>query len=364
MSREPVRVIDVGEVDPVRSQTVFHAVGYAMDESTPDTILLVSTNRPYVCIGYHQELEKEVDVEFCREAGLVVQRREVGGGAVYLDRGQVFCQWIFHPERLPATLEEQFALYIRPLVETYQALGINAYHRPVNDVHVDGKKIGGTGAAQIGAAEVLVGSLMFDFNTELMARVLRVPSEKFRDKVYQSLREYMTTMKLQLGEEPDRARVKALYLDRCAAALGRELVPGALTAAELEAAAELDERFQSDEWLYLKGGLRRSGVKIHEDVRIVEANTKAPGGLIRATARLHGDRIDDLSLSGDFTFLPAALVPALEHQLRGVRIEAGALRRRIAAFYETFGVESPGLTADDWVRAILALLEQEAPVAT
>ena len=102
-------------------------------------------------------------MDYCRERGLPVYRREVGGGAVYLDDGQLFTQWVFHAGHLPADLEARFELYVRPLVETYQALGIPAYLRPINDVHVGGKKIGGTGAAQMGDAEVVVGSLMFTF---------------------------------------------------------------------------------------------------------------------------------------------------------------------------------------------------------
>jgi len=56
---------------------------------------------------------------------------------------------------------------VEPLVLTYRDLGIVATHRPVNDVHVRGKKIDGTGAALIGRAEVLVGSFMFDFDSRL-----------------------------------------------------------------------------------------------------------------------------------------------------------------------------------------------------
>jgi lipoate-protein ligase A len=87
-----------------------------MKEDTPDTIILVSPNAPYVCIGYHQDIEKEVDLEYCKAHGLPVYRREVGGGAVYLDNGQLFTQWIFHKEDLPVSLEERFKLYIDPLV--------------------------------------------------------------------------------------------------------------------------------------------------------------------------------------------------------------------------------------------------------
>jgi len=156
----------------------------------------------------------------------------VGGGAVYLDAGQLFTQWVFHAGHLPEDLEARFELYVRPLVETYQALGIPAYLRPINDVHVGGKKIGGTGAAQMGDAEVVVGSLMFTFDKATMAHVLKVPTEKMRDKVYQSLEQYMTTMQEQLAALPDRAAVKRLYVERCAAALGAEIVPGKLTAAK------------------------------------------------------------------------------------------------------------------------------------
>ncbi len=351
-----MRVLDVGLVSPLRSQAIYHGVAYAMTPETPDTIILVGPTDPYVCIGYHQELEKEVDMDYCRAQNLPVYRREVGGGAVYLDRGQVFTQWIFQRDRLPATLEKRFALYIQPLVETYRSLGIDATLRPINDVHVRGKKIGGTGAAQIGDADVVVGSLMFDFNFELMAQVLKVPSEKMRDKIYQSLQEYMTTMTRELGETPDYDRVKRIYLDHCAQALGAELELAEPTPQELAVTAEVEERLGSDEWLHQKGGLRQSdAVKIHADVYLGEGVHKAPGGLIRATARVREDRIDDLTLSGDFTMIPAFAVGALEQALRGVKLEEEAIAPKVAEFYRALSVQSPGVAVEDWVSAVMGV---------
>jgi lipoate-protein ligase A len=350
-----VRLLNLGLVSPLRSQTVYHAVGHAMTEETPDTIILVSPDRPYVCIGYHQDLEKEVDLAYCQERALPVYRREVGGGAVYLDSGQLFAQWVFHAGHLPADLEARFELYVRPLVATYQALGIPAYLRPINDVHVGGKKIGGTGAARMGEAEVVVGSLMFTFDKATMARVLKVSSEKMRDKVFQSLEQYMTTMAEQLSAVPDRDPVTALYAAQCAAALGAELVPGAFTPAEEARLAEIDARFTTDEWLYQKGGLRKTGVKIHEDVRVVESAFKAPGGLIRATVALRDGRINDLSLSGDFTLLPASGLAALEEALRGVAVEREALTAAIGEVYTRLDLRSPGVTPEHFAEAILAV---------
>ena len=356
----PIRLLDLGLVPPVRSQTIYHAVAYALDETTPDTLILVAPTEPYVSIGFHQELEKEVDAEFCRRRGLPVVRREAGGGAVLLDRHQVFMQWVFHDHALPRRLEERFALYARPLVETYRALGIPATYRPINDVHVNGRKIGGTGAAQIGQAEVVVGSLMFDFDHALMAQVIRVSSEKMRDKVTQSLDEYLTTMKRQLGEAPDREKVVTIYLEQMQAALGRPIVAGELTTRELALAEALDQKFVSDEWLYQPSGLRQVGIKVHQDVRVAEAALKTPGGLVRVTARLHQGRIDDVTLSGDFAMLPRTAPGMLESALRGAPLEAGTIRARLDAVYEREAIEAPGVTPTDITSVVLLLEDAQA----
>ncbi len=351
-----VRLLDLGTVSPLRSQTVYHAVAHAMTEETPDTLLLVSPSDPYVCVGFHQDLEKEVELEFCRAHNLPVYRRAVGGGAVYLDGGQVFVQWIFHPGRLPVDLDSRFALYVQPLIDTYRALGIDAYYRPINDIHVGGRKIGGTGAATMGIADVVVGSLMFTFDKQTMARVLKVSSEKMRDKIVESLEQYMATMQDLLGTPPERDVVKSLYIQKCAAVLGVDIVPGTWMGGEETVAIEWDDRFVSDDWLFQRGGLRPVGVKIHEDVRVVEGVFKAAGGLIRVTARIRGGRLDDITFSGDFTLLPSLALAAMEEAVRGAPPNGDAVTARIREVYHAFNIQSPGITPQDFSRTISAAL--------
>jgi lipoate-protein ligase A len=348
-----IRVLYMEGVSPLRSQTVYHAVAYAMKADSPNTIIMVSPKSPYVCVGYHQDIQKEVDLDYCAEHGLPVYRREVGGGAVFLDNGQLFTQWIFHKEDLPATLEERFKLYIDPLVATYHELGINANLRPINDVHVNGKKIGGTGAAQMGIAEVVVGSLMYTFDKKTMSKVLKVPSEKMRDKIFESLEAYMTTMTEQLGSTPDRVATKDLYLKKVSEALGAEVYEGEWTAEEEAMAQEIDARFISDEWLYQKGRLQQQGVKIHQDVHIVDAAFKAQGGLIRVIARLREGRIDDVTISGDFTLLPSFALGALEQSIRGTRATPETLKAKIEEAYYRLNIQSPGVTPTDFTTAIM-----------
>jgi len=356
-----IRLLYMEGVSPLRSQTVYHAVAYAMKEDTPNTIIMVSPNAPYVCIGYHQDMQKEVDMEYVQANGLTVLRREVGGGAVFLDNGQLFTQWIFHKNDLPSSLEERFKFYIDPLIATYQALGINANHRPINDVHVNGKKIGGTGAAQMGIAEVVVGSLMYTFDKKTMSKVLKVPSEKMRDKIFESLEAYMTTMTEELGASPDRTMVKDLYMEKVSEALGAEVYEGEWTADEEAMAQEIDARFMSDEWLYQKGRLQQQGVKIHQDVHVVEAAFKAQGGLIRIIARLREGRIDDVSISGDFTLLPSFALGALEQSIRGLSATPETLKSKIEEAYYRLSIQSPGVSPADFTTAIMNAVNPPQP---
>ncbi len=287
-----IRLINAGLVSPLRSQTIYHGLAYARCTDTPDTIVLATPAEPYVCIGFHQDLEAEIDLSFCEEQNLPVLRRETGGGAVYLDKDQLFVQWVMAPERLPLRIEARFQVFTRPLVDTYRELGLEAYFRPTNDVHVNGRKIVGTGAAHIGNAEVLVGNLIFDFDTEVMARVLRAPSAAFRDQVRKSLQVYMTSLRRELGYVPDPRQVAGIYLRKCEHALDTELVPGELTDAEFAAIETVERRFKSESFLRRPGGLRRDGVKIHEDVQVVERMH----GRVRVAARMRGGKIEDYSL--------------------------------------------------------------------
>ncbi len=348
------RIIDAGTVSWLDSQVIYHAVATAMTEETEDTMTLMNPATPYVCVGFHQEVEKEVDIAYCQEYGLPITRRQVGGGAVYLDRDQLFWHIIVHRSRAPYRIEEVYARYLEGPINTLRAMGIPAQLRPVNDIQVDNRKIGGTGAATIGEAMVVVGSLIFDFNYDLMAQVLKVPSEKFRDKVYQTLREYLTTIRRELGTEaPTWDQGKHLLITQCAAASEQEMYSATLTARELAEIQRLREVFVDPNWLYQSGGIRGKGVKIKEGMYIREAAYKAPGGLIRATIRVQEAILDDLTLSGDFFIYPQESLPLLEAAMVGSTIEQGELQKRAASFWHDQQIQAPGLTPDDVARVIM-----------
>ena len=73
-----MKLYNLGKVPWEESQLIYHALAHMGEEA----LCLVSPNSPYVCIGFHQDVEQEVDLDFCRQNQIPVFRREVGGGAV------------------------------------------------------------------------------------------------------------------------------------------------------------------------------------------------------------------------------------------------------------------------------------------
>ncbi len=348
-----VRLLDFGEVDALRSQAIYHGVAYAHRSRHPDVITLTRPATPYVCIGHHQDARTEVDLDYCAEAGLPVYRREVGGGAVYLDGGQTFWHTIFHHDRVPGRLEDVYTRFLAGPVTALNRFGIPAVHRPVNDIQVGGRKIGGTGAATIGEAVVVAGSLLFDFNYELMVRVLKVPSEKFRDKLFSTMQEYLTTINRQLGDAaPARADAEATLIECFAEALGVELRPDEPRSDELASIAEQEERIASHEWLHLDGLPAAGRIrKVAEGVEVTEGMHKAPGGLIRATVATSDGSVVGVGLSGDFFMEPAEARERLQQALVGARYREDDLLSVVKSQME--GVDAPGVDPTDVVTALL-----------
>jgi len=362
---EEWRLIDLGYQEPLMAQCFYEAVAICVDRGiSPNTLIITSPSRPYVCIGYHQRLEDEIDLDYCRSQGLPIIRRGQGGGAVYLDSNQVFYQLVAHEDSpaVPKDVEELFRRCLAATMHVYHSLGVPAEYKPINDVVVRGRKISGNGAGRLGKAVILVGNIILDWDFERLVRVLKVPDEKFRDKMAKSMREWLTSLKQELGHVPPVERIKELIAEGFEKALGIKLVPGRPTPEELRVfEEEVKPKHTSREWLYLpeeRHPWAHPGrvVKITDGVRVVSVAHKAKK-MIRVTAELMEDKLLDVIISGDFFAVPEEAIHELEEALRGCRLEEGELRKRIKEFYARTGVSTPGIGPEDFTRALMKLRE-------
>ena len=116
-----MKLLRLGHVPWQESQLIYHAMAYEGVEG----LILISPASPYVCIGYHQDVNQEVDLAYCRSNGIPVFRREVGGGAVFLDGRQLFYQLILHRDNPLAAADKEtfYRRLLDPVVKTYTELG-------------------------------------------------------------------------------------------------------------------------------------------------------------------------------------------------------------------------------------------------
>ena len=358
MPLENWRLLDIGPINPLETQIIYDMIAQGITEGeSENTLIICWPAQPLVSLGHFQEIDEDIDTKFCRENNIVFTRRVIGGGGVYLDDGQMFYQAIgrIDSPTTPKKIDDYYKKFLEAPVQAYRNLGISAEFKPVNDLIVNGKKISGNGAGDVGDARILTGNLIFDFNFDMMVRVLKVPNEKFRDKISQSLRERMTTILLETGSMPDRDEVKEDLIRLYEETLDINLVKGHLTKWERGRMAQLRPKYLSDEWLHWRRGGRLTDaktVRISATTSVGTANFKAPGGLIRATIEKVEGKLNEVVISGDFFMLPSDAISKLERRIIGASIEGDEITKRIEQAFSEYIAESPGVTPADIETAI------------
>ena len=333
------------------SMLIFHALARLGYEG----LVIVSPSQPLASIGYFQDAEKEIDLDYCRKNNIPFMRREVGGGATYLDENQIFYQVIWNSKntKFPRKVKEIFEYLSIPPCETYRKFGINASFRAENDIVTDkGQKIAGEGGGDIGNSMVFVGGILMDFDYQTMSKVLKVPDEKFRDKIYKSMEANLTTMKRELGIIPPRNEIKRLLIENFEKILG-QLEPVELDDAAIAKIRQIEKWFISEEFLHKKTPRIPQGVKIKEGIEILYGLYKAKGGLIRTAEEIENRQtIKDIAVSGDFNLFPKDALSDLEKDLKNKDFLRESIEQVVEKTYKRKKIESPGVEPEDIAKTI------------
>jgi len=313
----PIRLLNLGVIPPLQTQSVYHALAENMTRDSQDVIIICRPNAPYLCLGYHQVFENTFDADECERRGLPVLRRRLGGGATYLDSNQLFYQCIFHHTRMPAMLKDIYALGLAAPVNTLKRLGLNAELRDINEIEVDGKRIAGTGGGQIGEACVVVGNLLFDFNFEAMTAVWRTPSSSFRLLAEKALRQQLVTLN-QLAVTTSLEEITEMLINDFSGTFKRPLQVDTLTTEEIESANEAAKELISADFLALhKEGSNRApmrSLKISARAFIHAEETRVNTYDVRGSFWLSQDVIQMAKLESN----PTYEWQGIEENLRGI----------------------------------------------
>ncbi len=316
MSR-PWRLLDTGLRPASENMALDRALLESCQAGAPNTLRFLRFE-PSALIGFHQSASQELDLDYCRSAGIAISRRITGGGALYCDQGQIGWE-LFVDRRTFATADmmEIARKACGMAVRGLQSLGVQAAFRPRNDIEVQGRKIGGTGGAFDGEALLYQGTVLIDFDVERMLRVLRIPREKLSDKAIASARERITTLRALLADAaPSVATVQAALVQAFAEGLGVGFEVGDLTAAERELYETYKVEMAGDDWVFETDRSRL-------EVATASALRKTPGGLVRVMAMVDTarGRLKQVFITGDFFIDPRRTIVDLEAVLRDLALE-------------------------------------------
>ncbi|QIW24794.1 lipoate--protein ligase family protein [Sulfolobus sp. S-194] len=319
----------------------------SVSNGVPPILRFVIFDPTAVLIGYHQAVEQEVNIDEVKKRGWDIGRRPTGGGAIIMGKEQLGWEIYAEASHLGYTPEEAIKRGAEGVIKTLEKLGIKANFRPKNDVEVNGRKISGIGAFSQGKYIAVTGTILVDFDAESMVSVLRLTSEKLRDKLAKDFRDRLTWVNRELGNNVEMSQIISLAKQSFEESLNVKLEDSTYTEDEKSLISELRMKYSSLDWIY---NLRKS---LEGDIKYIEK--KFQGGLIKLQVKMAGDKmIEAVLITGDFFVEPRRAIYDLEARLKWSRVED--IEREIKDWYK--GVKMIGITADDLINLFKEVLSK------
>jgi lipoate-protein ligase A len=246
MSGSAWRWIDTGLRRPAENLALNRALLEARQAREIPSTLRFHRFTPSALLGHHQDPANELDLAYCARRGIVVQRRLSGGGAIYMDENVL--GWDLYLDRRDVGTAEMTAISRRiceAAAAGIRALGAAAAYRAPTDIVVAGRKISGTGGAMEGDALLYQGTLLIDFDVEVMLRTLAATAPRVTPEFVAGARQSVVNLRELVASLPALERIEEAFVEAFAQAFGVRIERGELREPELvryrAALAEIDD---------------------------------------------------------------------------------------------------------------------------
>ena len=146
---------------------------------------------PSVIFGRNQQMEQEVNVDYCRQHHIKMYRRKSGGGCVYADEDNLMLSYVTANEQVGFA----FNTFVNMLLLVLRKLGIQAAGTTHNDIMIGDRKISGTASYHLPGRNIVHSTFLYDTNMEYMLKAITPSKEKLESKGIQSVRQRITLLK-------------------------------------------------------------------------------------------------------------------------------------------------------------------------
>lgn len=273
--------------------------------------LFTWTVEPTVIIGRNQDIDLEVDLDYCREHGIDVCRRRSGGGCVYADRHNIMISFVSDG----TDVQRVFAAFAARVAGQLRKMGFDACVSGRNDVLVDGRKISGGAFYRLPTRSIVHSTMLFDTDIDTMTRAITPSRGKLLSKGVTSVEQRIVTA-AQVMPGITMADFHAGLLDGLCNGQ-----PYVVTDDDVACIRQLERRYYADEWLY---GRRHKGATVR--------SARIDGvGLVTAHITLGADgRIAAVRFTGDFFDPNGGGAERLADCLTGVATDQASLSAALA----------------------------------
>lgn len=353
------RLLDTGKLTGAENMALDDTILECKSErKIPNTLRFLQFEPACVLVGYHQSVEQEVRVDYCSANNIDINRRITGGGTILFTPKSLGWEVVADKSStavrdLRNDLDRLARLICNGAISGLRRLGVEAKFRPKNDIEIEGRKISGTGGTERGDSIMYQGTLLVDFDIEMMLKSLRIPVEKLADKEIDSVKKRVTDLKEQLGQVPPIRDIKEAFVAGFEEVLGVSTEADGLHPEEKSLYRKKLPSIKSKKWVYsIRQPLDTSGK--------LSAMWKTPGGLLRVSIAtdILANFIQSIFITGDFQVFPQRAIMDLEARLKNTPTDRNMIRNTVLEFFRESGARVIGIEPQDFVDIILEATEK------
>ena len=301
--------------------------------SIDEPVFFLWQNRPAVIVGFNQEVNTEVNLDYLKEQGIDLVRRVTGGGAVYHDFGNLNYTIVGPSE----DLERDYPEYAGIMMKALQSLGVPATLSGRNDILVEGRKVSGFAKRVCRNRLMVHGTLMYKVDVDVLTNVLSPSATKLQSKGVSSVRSRVANLCDYLPEIKDIQT----FSQRLEEILSNHYADAEYQLSEDDLAniqRQTDEKFATWEWNYG----RSPKATLTNSARLA-------CGTVEIHLTLNENRISTCRFGGDFLGnLPAS---EIEQALKGVVYDRASIHHCLSQM--EIGQYFDGIEAEDLVKLMI-----------
>ena len=369
MEREHWRWLDLGRQGPYENASTMPVLVRSVAESQAPIAQTSVWGRTHLNVGWFDDVDSTLDLARCEELGVQVVRRSFYGGGTAYYESECSMMWGFLLPKGHTTLgtstDDLDALLLRfqtVLTDALDRVGLGEVHfEGSSDLRWNGRKLGALTAQDIVACVSIGGFLNLkppDLTTYL--QVVRIPEDKFKDKLVKDMTEYVCTAEQVAGHPVTYEDLRDAIVAALADA-GIDLQPDVLNAGETKGVAKNSTRVGSP------GSIRRvSSDRFRAEApagsRVGLGNFKGRKLCRAGVAVDHDGTVVAALMAGDMHASPPDVLDRVADALVGARsTDPDDLRARVASVFDGDDVVQAdavmGVTTDDLLAAVAKAVE-------